>query len=234
MISAKNLRLLALAIVLLLVRVPDSPAQRKHYPRLSLDFAIGYAFFSPNQLNNFLAEEEREKIENGPGFRGGLRVEVSRHIDFNFKIGYARGVSKGNFLVSDNIGPIANVEDEYQARTIPVSIGIGGRIPLRDLRLRAEFNVEHHIARVEYKNSAIQLDEFQTTAKSNGLGFSFAAGPEWRPLALLALNVKAGYRAAKISGFLSGSANPELVFFPIEFEVDFSGVFFEAGVQIHP
>jgi hypothetical protein len=121
-------------------------------------------------------------------------------------------------------------------RSLPVSVGAGGRIFLHKIRLRGEFNIEHHIARVQYKIPAIagfNFDNWQTTAKSNGLGFSLAAGPEWRPLALLTLNARLGYRAAKISDFLSTSeVSPPLL--PVEFELDLSGIFFEAGVQIHP
>jgi hypothetical protein len=239
MISAKNMRVAALAMALLIMTFAEAQAQRRLYPRLSLEFGVNYALFSPDELNNFIARLNREKIENGFGVRGGLRVQVSKHFDFNAKIGYVTGVSKADLAVTDTTEPepIAIVQDEYRVRTIPVSIGVGGRIPLKALSLRAEFNIEHHIARVQYKippAAGLRFDEFQTKAKSNGPGFSFAVGPEWRPLALLAFNAKAGYRSAKISDFLSESSGLQSTLLPIEFKLDLSGVFFEAGVQFHP
>lgn len=239
MISAKNFCGVTLAMALLSMMFDEAKAQIRPYPRLSLEFGVDYALFSPDELNNFLARLNREKVENGFGVRGGLRLQVSKHFDFNTKIGYVTGVSKADFVVTGEQGPepIAIVQDEYGVRTIPVSIGIGGRVPLKTLSLRAELNIEHHIARVQYKIPAIagfQLNEFQTKAKSSGLGFSFALGPEWRPLALLAFNAKTGYRTAKISDFLSEVSGPPNTFLPIEFKLDLSGVFFEAGVQIRP
>lgn len=239
MVSAKNAGCLMLAMLLLITTADQVQAQRRPYPRLSLEFAVNYALFSPDELNNFLAGLNREKIDNGFGVRGGLRVQVSRHIDFNGRIGYLVGASHADFIVTGELGPepIAIVRDEYNTRTIPISFGVGARVPLKRVSLRAEFNVEHHIARVQYKipeMARFRLDEFQTTAKSNSLGFSFAAGPEWRPLKLLALHAKAGYRAAKIADFLSTSPDPQLLFLPLEFELDLSGAFFEIGLQFHP
>ena len=87
MISTKSLRRLPFAAFLLVILFVDAQAQRKPYPRLSLEAGMGYALFAPDELNNFLAGLPREKIENGFSFRGGLRVQVSPHIDFNIKIG---------------------------------------------------------------------------------------------------------------------------------------------------
>jgi len=238
MIAAKSLHWPALALAVLLIPFSDLRAQKKMYPRLSLEIGAGYAFFSPDEVNNFLVGLGRKKIANGFALRGGLRVQVSRYIDFNFKIGRMSSATKAEFVVlNNNFEPIATLQDEYRARTLPVSIGVGGRVPFKALRLRGEFNIEHHIARVQYEipdQAGLQLSEFQTTAKSNGLGFSFAAGPEWRPFAILAFNAKAGYRAAKISDFLSAPPDSQDPFLPLEFELDLSGIFFEAGVQIHP
>jgi hypothetical protein len=238
MLSAKCLRCSIFAAMLLAIAFSNSPAQRKPYPRLSVELGAGYAAFSPDEINSFLAALGRKKIANGISLRGGLRIQASRHVDFNIKLGYLTSVSKADFVVTDENSPdpIAIAKDEYHVRSLPVSVGLGGRIFLSKIRLRGEFNIEHHIARVQYKIPAIagfNFDNLQTTAKSNGIGFSFAAGPEWRPLALLALNAKMGYRAAKISDFLSTShASPPLL--PVEFTLELSGIFFEAGVQIHP
>lgn len=220
---------------LLLAPFSNLQAQRRPYPRLSLEIGGGYAWFSPDEINRFLAAQDRKKIANGVSLRGGMRVQISPHIDFNFKLGYLTSVSKANFVVTSGQSPVV-AEDEYRVRSLPVSIGAGGRIFLNKIRLRGEFNVEHHIARIQYKIPAIagfNFSNLQTTAKSSGLGFSFAAGPEWRPLALLAINAKAGYRTAEISDFLNTSrVSPPLL--PLEFKLDLSGIFFEAGVQIHP
>lgn len=227
-----------LASALLIIPFSELHAQRQPYPRLSVELGAGYAAFSPDEFNNFLAALGRKEIANGISLRGGLRVQVSRHVDFHTQLDYLASVSKDDLVVTgeNSPDPIAIVKDEYHVRSLPVSVGVGGRIFLNKIRLRGEFNIEHHIARVRYKIPAIagfNFDNLQTTAKSNGIGFSFAAGPEWRPLALLALNARLGYRAAKISDFLSVSEAPSLLL-PVEFELDLSGIFFEAGVEIHP
>ena len=234
MLSSKYSSRLAVGMTLLAVQLSNAQAQ-KSSSRLSVDLGGGYALFSPDELNQYIAQSGREEINNGFFFSGGLRVQVSSKLDLNARVDYLSSTSKSDVIVTGESGPepIAVVQDEYSVRTVPVSIGLGYRIPLGKVDLRAEFSAERHSARVSYQLPAIpevNSPAFESEAKSSGIGFRFAAGPEWRLSSLFSLSGKIGYRDAKISDFLHSASQP----LPLEFALDLSGVFFETGIQIHP
>ncbi len=136
---------------------------------------------------------------------------------------------------TDESGPevIAVVESEYKVSSIPVALGVSFNFPVGKFNLIAELSGEYHFARQSFEFPGFKERNFpviKQDEKQNGLGFAVAAGPKWKLSSLLTLVGKIGYRFAEISDF-EGNADGFLL---KDVTFDFSGIFFDIGIGIHP
>jgi len=232
MVTLKSLRAVALVLFLsATAHFSDATAQTP-FPHLTLDFGAGYSSASPEQFNSSIGTQ-RGKLGNGLALSGGLRLQVSEHFSMLAKVGYLGSASMTTIAVTDENGPqpLALLHDEYRIRSVPVLLGLGYSLSVGKTLLRADLAGEYHFASVTYDMPAIPargFDPIHAEARNNGIGFSVAAGPEWRVLPELSVGGKLGYRWANIGDF------GYEVYTLRKYDLDLSGFFADAGFRIHP
>jgi len=75
---------------------------------LSFELGIGYALFSPDDINNVLVAIDGDEIKNGLSFKGGVRFRLSDRIGIFTSVRYFSSSALGSEQIIINL--ISNYE----------------------------------------------------------------------------------------------------------------------------
>lgn len=210
----------------------NSSAQQKN-SGIGFDLGIGYSSFTPFESNNSFGIQN-DDFKNTATFSGGIHFYLSNRLAIFSRVSYLNSRVKNKLHITTETSPdvIAVVEDEYKVSSLPVAFGVSYNFPVGKFSLITELAAEYHFAKqsCNFPSAGPNFPGIKREEKQKGFGIAIAAGPEWQLATLLSLGGKIGYRFAEISEF-EGNDNGFLL---QDVTFDFSGVFFEVGIQIHP
>lgn len=201
---------------------------------IGFDLGIGYSSFTPYESNNSFGIQN-DDFKNNATFSGGIHFYLSNRLAIFSRVTYLKSSVKNKRKITSETGPevIAVVEDEYKVSSLPVAFGVSYNFPFGKFSLSTELAAEYNFVKQSFEFPAVEITNspgIKEDESENGFGFAVAAGPQWRFSSLLSLVGKVGYRFAEISGFAGSDSG----FLLRDVTFDFSGIFFEVGVRIHP
>lgn len=100
---------------------------------LSFELGIGYALFSPDDINNVLVAIDGEEVKNGVSFKGGVQYQFSDRIGIFTSVRYFSSSALGSEqIVTDETGPepLGTFREKYEVKSLPVSLGVNYAVPL--------------------------------------------------------------------------------------------------------
>jgi opacity protein-like surface antigen len=218
--------------ILLLALMPMgiALAQPSGHP-VSINLSTGYAWFSPGDLNTYLAKLTLPEVQGGITAVADVGYHFMSQMSLHLGVGYMQGSSKGSYGVTGETGPtvIAYADETYSVTSFPLALGMRYHVAGGDLfTLAAGADVEMHLLTVKYELQSTAYSEgTEETRSGTGFGLRLALMPEYSLSQTVAIKADLGYRLARIND-VNGTSG----FFPPQMNIDLSGPFAVAGVSL--